>query len=701
MKSTNGPRFFRWGLYALAFFLGTFLLVVQKSLPDIKTEFVIGEPAPRTVFSPIHVSFVDEEETARLRREKEAGVLSVYSLDPRVEREISSETEKQIGEAGLEKPEAREEVSKAVARLVEKFLKEGVFPDSVKEKLSGSGTLRIELGDSEGRAEAPREVKSLVTVSEARAKAAALLDREGFKDRPVRSTALEIFSKALRPNLVFDEAKTKERLKQAADSVPPAAEEVKRGEMIVQRGLLVTAEDQERLRQVRKKMAKKQVQSRLVSSALFIFLGLLVTALYLGQFEPREQNSPAFLALVLTVFGVTLGVEKAALLFPNSSVYLLPGAVAAILLTLLRGPGLGILGALAVSIFSAPLAEFRIDILLMILLGSLTAVFAARGIRKRIQFFRLGLVVGLVNTLALAAYSFFQEWEFREALGITPLGLANGFLVTMLSFFLVPLLESLFNLTTDITLLELSDLNHPLLKKMVVEAPGTYHHSLVVSTLAEAASEAIGANALLARVGCYFHDIGKIARSEYFTENQTPQTGNKHEKLTPSMSSLVVMNHVKDGITLARKYKLKEVIVRFIPEHQGQGIVYYFYRKALDQAAPGEKVNPDDFRYPGPKPQSRETAVALLADSVEAASRSLKEVSPAVIRTLVRKIINDKFIDGQLDECDLTLKNLHKIQESFVQNLTAIFHTRVNYPVAQPDPHQPDLFESDQFSKFH
>ena len=337
----------------------------------------------------------------------------------------------------------------------------------------------------------------------------------------------------------------------------------------------------------------------------------------------------------------------------------------------------------------------------MILLGALVGSFTSRGIRKRIHYLKVGLAVGAANALCLISFLAFQEAGWPEISNGGLLGLANGFLVTTLAFFLVPLFEQIFNLTTDITLLELSDLNHPLLKRMVVEAPGTYHHSLVVSTLAEGACEAIGANALLARVGSYFHDIGKIARSEYFTENQTPQTRGKHEKLTPTMSCLVIMNHVKDGIELARKNKLKDVIVRFIPEHQGKGVIYYFYKKALDQAAPGEEVCADDFRYPGPKPQSRETAVALLADSVEASSRSLKEVSPAAIRNLVRKIINEKFIDGQLDECDLTLRDLHKIQESFVHNLMAIFHTRVNYPTLPKDPCHPDLFEADQFSKFH
>jgi putative nucleotidyltransferase with HDIG domain len=278
-------------------------------------------------------------------------------------------------------------------------------------------------------------------------------------------------------------------------------------------------------------------------------------------------------------------------------------------------------------------------------------------------------------------------------------GFANGLMITTpVAFLLLPLFETVFDLVTDISLLELSDLNHPLLKRMIVEAPGTYHHSLVVSTLAESACEAIGANALLARVGCYFHDIGKIARSEYFMENEARRAASQHEKITPTMSCLIIMNHIRDGIELGRRYNLRGPILQFIPEHQGTSIIYFFYKKAMDRAEPGEHVSADDFRYPGPKPQSRETAVALLSDSTEAASRSLKEVTPESIRQAVRKIINDKFIDGQLDECNLTLRDLHKIQESFVQNLIAIFHTRVIYPDKPEATDKLDLFKEGQYS---
>ena len=702
MKNTNGNKFLLPLAFLFTVLFGTLILAVQRGPSQIQKEFLINEPAPRTVFSPIRVTYINEEETARLREEKQSQVPPVYLLDSKVKKMVDSYAEEFLKkQPSTAEKFSIEELARAVKLLSDHFLARGILDDSKKKELSDLGKDRIRVYDSETKAESEQTVKEVVSFSEVKSKARLFLEQQGIRDRSLRSSAVEIFTDKIHPNLLLDEAETREAVKKASDSVSPLMEGVKAGEMIVQKGLLVTPKEQERLTQVQKEMSKKEVKNRLLTVSIFMFLGLGISFLYFKLFDAKQFSSPRFLVLVTSIFLLTLLVERITLLFPAASLYLVPGSFAAILLTMLWSPTLGILGGLSISIASAPLVEFRVEIILMLLFGSLAGCFAARKIRKRIQFLKIGFAMGIINALVLNGFFFFQEWGFSEAMAVSPLGFANSFLVTCLAFFFVPIFELLFNLTTDITLLELSDLNHPLLKRMVVEAPGTYHHSLVVSTLAEGACEAIGANALLARVGCYFHDIGKIAHSEYFTENQTPQSGNRHEKLTPVMSRLVIMNHVKEGIDLARKNKLKEVIIRFIPEHQGTGVIYYFYKKALDQAAPGEAVCADDFRYPGPKPQSRETAVALLADSVEAASRSLRELNPPAIRAMVRKIINEKFIDGQLDECDLTLKDLHKIQESFVHNLMAIFHTRVRYPSEEPDPSRPDLFGENQFTKFH
>ena len=241
----------------------------------------------------------------------------------------------------------------------------------------------------------------------------------------------------------------------------------------------------------------------------------------------------------------------------------------------------------------------------------------------------------------------------------------------------MPLFESTFGLTTDITLLELSDLNRPLLKRLALEAPGTYHHSIMIGTLAEEAAMSINANSLLARVGSYYHDIGKMLKPEYFVENQMGAK-NKHEQLTPSMSALILEAHVKEGKELAEENGLPQCIVEFITGHHGSSVMSYFYEKAKSQDDEGTDI--DDYRYPGPKPISKEVAIVMLADSVEAASRTLEDPTPARIRGLVRKIIFSRFESGELDDCDLTLKDLHQIEESFVRVLMGIFHRRIAYP---------------------
>ncbi|MBI4707790.1 MAG: HDIG domain-containing protein [Candidatus Omnitrophica bacterium] len=244
---------------------------------------------------------------------------------------------------------------------------------------------------------------------------------------------------------------------------------------------------------------------------------------------------------------------------------------------------------------------------------------------------------------------------------------------------MLPIFEYLFNTVTNISLLELADFNQPLLQRLVMEAPGTYHHSLVVGNLSESACRAVGANALLARVGAYYHDIGKLDKAEYFSENQEVRES-KHDTLSPEMSKLIIMNHVKEGVELARKSHLSQSIIEFIEQHHGNSLVYYFYRRALEKIEEDKEVREEGFRYAGPKPTTKETAIVLLADSVEAASRALKEPTAGKIEEMVHKVINNKFIDGQLDECDLTLKDLEKISEVFVRVLGGIYHSRINYP---------------------
>jgi len=315
---------------------------------------------------------------------------------------------------------------------------------------------------------------------------------------------------------------------------------------------------------------------------------------------------------------------------------------------------------------------------LLFLISGILSVILCRGARKRVTLIRAGFIVGLAQAASLFFIDrFMLAYPFRYLMFML-----NGLVSSIIVLGVLPVFEYLFKTVTNISLLELADFGQPLLQRMVMEAPGTYHHSLVVGNLSEAACQAVGANALLARIGAYYHDIGKLEKPEYFSENQDIKDS-KHDNLSPTMSKLVIMNHVNDGLELAKKYKLNPRLVDFIQRHHGTGLVYYFYRRALESLEEDQGVREEGFRYTGPKPNTKETAIVLLADSVEAASRALKELAPTSIEDAVHKIINNKFIDGQLDECDLTLKDLEKISAVFIRILSGIYHGRVTYPEIQ------------------
>ncbi|MBT7311865.1 HDIG domain-containing protein, partial [bacterium] len=257
-------------------------------------------------------------------------------------------------------------------------------------------------------------------------------------------------------------------------------------------------------------------------------------------------------------------------------------------------------------------------------------------------------------------------------------GVATPVASIAIALFLLPLVEPAIGVSSDLTLLELSDLNHPLLKQMALEAQGTFHHSQVVAQLGEQAARAIGANSILVRVGALFHDIGKLKKPEYFIENQGGGP-NKHDELSPNMSALIVSAHVKDGVEMAKKWRLPQIVIDFIPEHHGTGVMKVFYHKAMESDQ-SKTINVSSFRYPGPKPQSRETAILMLADAIEAATRSLAKPTPGRIREITKKIADARMLDGELDECQLTISDLAKIRAAFIPLLAGIHHARIAYP---------------------
>lgn len=713
----------RVGIFLLSCFLASVILVAQRQWGMGIHEFAIGEPAPRTFFSPYELSYVDEKETAELRTAASQTILPVFVLSQEANQVVQKKNEdifnllsqiKAQGEnerdprwAQLPIPISRDDRRWLLSRrhleetqaYVQSYLGQSasqlILPGEKKQELLTAGISQITLLIPDLKIEKNIPLRDISTLQDIKDQVGKKIRDLKVRDQSLKDNTLLFWNALIAPNLILDEQETKIRREKVSSEIPEVEEAIQENELIVQRGMLVTPYTKQRLDLVFKESAKQEALSKFLAVSLFVFLTYLLGFIYLYYFEKKVLRSYRNLFLIHLVLLMTLLICKVIASWPAASIYLMPTALASLLLTLLLSPRVGFLIGGMVSILIAPLVEFNAGIVIGSLFSCAAGIFASYRISKRLQFIKVGLVIGVVYFLTLFAFRIFQEYSIEQAFLVALQGFASGLLITTpLAFLLLPILEWAFNSITDITLLELSDLNHPLLKRMILEAPGTYHHSLVVSALSESACQAIGANPLLARVGAYFHDIGKMARSEYFIENKSPQAASKHEKLTPTMSCLLIMNHVKDGMELGRRYKLKEQILRFIPEHQGTGVIVYFYKKACDMAKPDEFIDMNDYRYPGPKPQTRETAVVMLADSTEAASRSLREPTAENIRQLVRKIINDKFVDGQLDECSLTLRDLHKIQESFVHNLMAIFHTRVTYPTMPVDPNRPDIFSS-------
>jgi cyclic-di-AMP phosphodiesterase PgpH len=441
-----------------------------------------------------------------------------------------------------------------------------------------------------------------------------------------------------------------------------------------------------------------------------LFFATAIVQLWINRPGTFSQNSRVFLVfgtifvqLAATKVILVLSSEQAfKFLTPEMGWLLAPYAFAPLVLSVLLGRDHGLYAAVFVSLWSSVLFG-RIDASLLVisLISGFTAVYLTLQVRRRAQLIRAGVGVGVAIWLSSLSFGMIgpinlfppmdNDWGM---IGVqSALTLGNGIVTAMIVGGALPMLEQLFQITTDVSWLELSDLNHPLLRRMTIEAPGTYHHSLVVANLAEGAAEKIGANATLCRVCAYFHDVGKLVKPEYFTENMNFER-NPHDDLAPTMSALIIIAHVKEGVDLALTHGLNKQIIDVIQQHHGTSLVYYFYQRAIQQqedARAGGKimnireedipeVQEESFRYTGPKPQTKESAIVSLADIVESASRSLEKPTPQKVEQLVDELIEERIADGQLDECDLTLGELRVIAKRFRFTLMTMLHTRIAYP---------------------
>jgi len=517
--------------------------------------------------------------------------------------------------------------------------------------------------------------------------------REAVEDLPsgARWAICEIAQLLVTPNISLNRAETEKRKQARLEEARPVYFQIKKGEMLVREGEKITPTHLVKLTA----LDREQPQGWW----LWNFLGTWGLIALISGFSarllrvnvkkgPRSIKEYAFLATTLlgvTLFSLGLVFFSGALgrLSPTLAknfLFFLPVALAPILVQVFIGLETAILTTFLAAMLSALLLDKPFFFFLYFVLSGLVAIWASLYCRTRWGFILASLYIAAFNVLMVAAVKLVQfPLQLTDIIQGMIFGMAGGLQIGILATGLAPVLEVVFDLTSDVRLLELINLERPILRQLMLMAPGTYHHSIIVGNMVEAAAEKIGANPLLAKAAAYYHDIGKIKKPNYFVENQFDGE-NKHEKLAPSMSSLILQAHVKDGVELARQNKVGQKIIDIIRQHHGTSFMAYFYNKAKQQAANPDMVNREDYRYPGPRPQTKEAGLVLLADQVEAASKTLLDPTPARIQGAVQKIINNIFADGQLDECELTLKDLHEIAKSFIKILSGIFHHRIEYP---------------------
>jgi hypothetical protein len=504
--------------------------------------------------------------------------------------------------------------------------------------------------------------------------------------------AIDLAQRLIQANITLNRNETEERKSRAAADIKPVLYKIKSGEMLVREGervselhlLKLNALDLESKRQ-------PDLRGVIGAAALMLSLILITHVLFLRPVLDRTRTPGRDMLLMAVVFlffqMITQALDAVAGLVIQSSPLAIPPAAAVFLVPLAAAPmtvcvflrlHAALPFAVVTAVGAAVIADNSLALCLFFLLTGSMGAYWIRNCRERKVFVTAGAKTGLLGALMAAAMAFsVADFSWDGLLWSSAFAFLGGIGSGLAVAAIVPLAELFFGYTTDITLLELANLDRPILRRLMIEAPGTYHHSVIVGSLAEAAAAEIDANPLLAKVAGYFHDIGKIRKPMYFIENQTGGR-NKHDKLAPSMSSLILIAHIRDGVEIARENRLGTAIIDILRQHHGTSLIRYFYEKAR-QIKGEEAVKEEDFRYPGPKPRTVESALVMLADVVEAASRALEDPTPARIKGLVQNLIGRILGDGQLDECEITLKDLHKIAATFITILNGIHHHRIEY----------------------
>ncbi|RLQ98182.1 HD family phosphohydrolase [Falsibacillus albus] len=698
-------------LFTSLIFIALALLIYGVLYSNVKPEtydIELFSVAQKNIYSPKTV--IDEQKTNMERDKAADDVGNVYEFKKEVGQNrialISSifdfiDDVKQDAQKSMKSPDPSDEAGQSsemslqdqLQSLKSKLTKNATeditkyIPDSVFLALLQANTQDLsrvksvvinQIGSVMGQKIKEEDVQSLRQVLEQRIKSLSFSEE-------IKNAAIELGKYAIVPNDLYSPDLTEERKQQARDSIEP--EKIFQGELLAEKNQTIDKEVYRKLKLLGLLKSNPTIKP-LVGLAIFVFV--MIGTLYIHFFhlnipEERKQN---FLILISLILLSSLLIMKIIDLMEELDIedlaYIFPAAMGPMLIRILLNERIAMIVAILIAACGSIIFHGSVDgtvdveIALYILFSGLSGILFLSNQKHRLNILQAGIFVSFVNVLLLFFLVLMGDGQFSrmEYIYYILFAFASGISSAVLTIGFLPFFEAGFGILSTMKLIELSNPNHPLLKKILTEAPGTYHHSVMVANLADAACEAIGCNGLLARVGCYYHDIGKTRRPFFFIENQM-NMDNPHDRLSPDASKDIIIAHATDGGNMLRKYKIPKEIIDIAEQHHGTTLLKFFYHKAKESKG---KVEESDFRYPGPKPQTKEAAVISIADSVEAAVRSKTHPTPEEIKKVVHSIVQDRLQDGQFNECDITLKELEVVKRTLCETLNGIFHSRIEYP---------------------
>lgn len=679
-KETTGndgsKKFWTAALTLITFIILFYTLLT--SLQPVRYNLRIGQLAPEDIHSPKLI--VDEYQTRELREEAVNRIESVYRLDAGIYSEVKKDIDLffetlydvKSDEEGSEGAMTEEDMALAMEDNVLGIhrLQLAVLLDQPVERLENLQNYLHEI--------AAQRMNNGIKVADLQQEKSQI--REYMRtltefDEDLRETAATIINASLRPNEFLDIEATEDARLEAEESVETLV--IRRGDTLIRQGERITADRLAIMRELGLLEEAYQLNFTLYAGiTLTILLAMALVIGYLNEFQTSLLKQLDKLLLLSMIIVIIVAIARPLSLI---SPYLVPVAVGAMLLSMLMDARLAIMANIIITLLVGMITGNNMVVLLMGLTGGTAGVLSMVNLQQRGNIFVSGVIVGAANMIIISLFGLLGMHDSINLWIDLLYAFLNGVLCAVLTIGSLPFWEYAFSILTPLKLIELSNPAHPLLKRLLMEAPGTYHHSVVVGNLAESAVNAVGGDGLLVRTGAFYHDIGKLKRPFFFKENQYMME-NPHDKLAPSLSALIITGHVKDGIEIAEKNRLPKQITAFVEEHHGTTLAAYFYHKAKTGSLEPDKVDEQRYRYNGPIPQSRETAILMLADSVEAAVRSMENPTRDKIEQMIQKIIQFKLDDGQLEECPLTLKELKEIRTVFTQILSGIMHERIKYP---------------------